>query len=65
METPASRAERWRARAEEIRTVSEQIMQPGARVALLQLAQCFDEAARHIENASASVPGAASDSHHG
>lgn len=45
------RAKRWRDRAEELRAVSHHFSQPRCRVSVLELAQCFEDAAEHIEAA--------------
>jgi hypothetical protein len=39
----------FRARAEEVRTVLEGMHDPGARIAMLRLAETYEKVARHLE----------------
>ena len=45
----ASKARAFRARAEEVRAVAEDMRNPGARLAMLQLAETYESVARHLE----------------
>lgn len=39
----------FRARAEEVRAVAENMRNPGARLAMLQLAETYESVARHLQ----------------
>lgn len=54
----ARKARAFRVRAEEVRAVAEDMRNPGARLAMLQLAETYESAARHLE-ATHVVDGAA------
>jgi hypothetical protein len=43
------KASAFRARAEEVRAVAEDMHNPGARLAMLQLAETYESVARHLE----------------
>lgn len=44
-----SKANAFRARAEEVRAVAEDMRNPGAQLAMLQLADTYESVARHLE----------------
>jgi hypothetical protein len=44
-----SKARAFRARAEEVRAVADEMRSPGARLAMLQLAETYESVARHLE----------------
>ena len=43
------KAQAFRARAEEVRAVAEDMRSPGARLTMLQLAETYESVARHLE----------------
>ena len=43
------KARAFRARADEVRAVAEDMHNPGARLAMLQLAETYESVARHLE----------------
>ena len=43
------KAHAFRARAEEVRAVADDMRSPGARLAMLQLAETYESVARHLE----------------
>lgn len=45
----ARKAHAFRVRAEEVRAVAEDMRSPGARLAMLQLAETYESVARHLE----------------
>lgn len=45
----AGKARAFRARADEVRAVAEDMRNPGARLAMLQLADTYESVARHLE----------------
>jgi hypothetical protein len=44
-----SKARAFRARAEEVRAVADEMHNPGARLAMLQLAETYESVAKHLE----------------
>jgi hypothetical protein len=57
------KAQGFRRRAEEVRAVAEEMRSPGARLAMLQLAETYESVARHLE--ATHLPGDAAETRAG
>ena len=57
VEEALARARRWRAKAEEIRSVEEQMSSEAARSSLDQMARNYESLAEHAERERLPIPG--------